>query len=75
MTKHTLTILLLILSMAALGLAQSFCLPSGRPFGSSIQQHRISREGAERVRQAEKVGGQQAGLKIPFQETATAQFV
>ena len=32
--------------------------------GVSLQRHRITREDAERVRAAEKVGGQQAGLRI-----------
>jgi hypothetical protein len=29
-----------------------------------VQRYRISREDAERVRQAEKIGGQQAGLRV-----------
>lgn len=46
----------------------------------SVQRHRISRKDAERVRQAEKVGGQQASLEIFLEvlfkkKTALAHFV
>ena len=30
----------------------------------SVQRHRISREDAARVKEAEKIGGQQEGLKV-----------